>query len=410
MLIKAARTLVEHGADILARSGNGKTPISCAIHAEVRQYLQRCARQKRSGIPHSAGPPPVGPEELAAREAAANEAAAELLAEEQQERAASSLPKGRAKAGRKSKGKQKATQGPGQGVTTVVSGDAEQPITRPAEQAPPPLPEVDAAWPDRGEEPSAETSCNIDGNNSRYNGANSIESVLRADGGSNEGRSMLAGTAHGESRGQIPDSTVQEKDIKKRAKERQRKERQRERKRSDARGALLACLEPERGALGGSHALQEAIAQWQRVGHGRQASGMGGDDPDGNLMEEASRQLEALQVKERAAAKCHALEMLEDDMVRLASNVNAEAQAVGAAECGGHVTGESSSSGGGLGKEVKEAESALCVICMDQRREMVLVPCGHLVLCRKCSQRHITASKLCPVCKAPVREICKVFS
>ncbi len=115
-------------------------------------------------------------------------------------------------------------------------------------------------------------------------------------------------------------------------------------------------------------------------------------------------------MKERAAAKCHALEMLEDDIVRLASNVNAEAQAAGAAECGGNVTGESSSSGGGLRKEVIEAESTLCIICMDQRREVVLVPCGHLVLCRKCSQRHITASKLCPVCKAPVREICKVYS
>lgn len=51
-----------------------------------------------------------------------------------------------------------------------------------------------------------------------------------------------------------------------------------------------------------------------------------------------------------------------------------------------------------------------CVVCLDARRGVALLPCGHVVLCRSCFARlHKRAQQLagkgrlcCPVCRSEV--------
>jgi len=59
--------------------------------------------------------------------------------------------------------------------------------------------------------------------------------------------------------------------------------------------------------------------------------------------------------------------------------------------------------------EQKEEKSIyyddLCVVCMDAKRDMVCLPCGHVCLCSVCS----TLSKSCPICRCEVSQTLKVF-
>eukprot|EP00483_Globobulimina_turgida_P009036 UN09054 len=38
-----------------------------------------------------------------------------------------------------------------------------------------------------------------------------------------------------------------------------------------------------------------------------------------------------------------------------------------------------------------------CIVCMDNERLYVCIPCGHLCLCAKCKQ---LINKKCPICQA----------
>ncbi|EFO62969.1 Hypothetical protein GLP15_4355, partial [Giardia lamblia P15] len=40
-----------------------------------------------------------------------------------------------------------------------------------------------------------------------------------------------------------------------------------------------------------------------------------------------------------------------------------------------------------------------CVICMSRAKEVCIVPCGHMVYCRKCSQKNETKNAQCPLCR-----------
>jgi hypothetical protein len=55
----------------------------------------------------------------------------------------------------------------------------------------------------------------------------------------------------------------------------------------------------------------------------------------------------------------------------------------------------------------------LCVICMHQPRDTVLVPCGHMVMCNTCCTDIMakaaggTAAE-CPVCRLIIQETCQI--
>jgi len=55
-------------------------------------------------------------------------------------------------------------------------------------------------------------------------------------------------------------------------------------------------------------------------------------------------------------------------------------------------------------------EEIECVVCMEELRDTVLVPCGHIALCSGCA-RTIAASRrpVCPICNRNVDDVCRVY-
>lgn len=67
-----------------------------------------------------------------------------------------------------------------------------------------------------------------------------------------------------------------------------------------------------------------------------------------------------------------------------------------------------------VSEDAEESADAdgLCVLCWDREADHVLVPCGHLCLCRNCSRREVLSGGLkgeCPVCKSKIDQAVKVF-
>lgn len=57
----------------------------------------------------------------------------------------------------------------------------------------------------------------------------------------------------------------------------------------------------------------------------------------------------------------------------------------------------------------EERESRLCVVCQDEPKCIILLPCRHLCLCSACSIAITRRRGGCPVCRQHVRETMKVF-
>ena len=55
-----------------------------------------------------------------------------------------------------------------------------------------------------------------------------------------------------------------------------------------------------------------------------------------------------------------------------------------------------------------EAEDdTLCCVCMDSPRGVVLIPCGHLVLCLRCAENGKITE--CPMCRQKIEKRQRVF-
>jgi cytohesin len=55
------------------------------------------------------------------------------------------------------------------------------------------------------------------------------------------------------------------------------------------------------------------------------------------------------------------------------------------------------------------AASATCVVCLERERELVLIPCGHFVLCSECWKEFPPEGATCPICRKAVITATKVF-
>lgn len=54
-------------------------------------------------------------------------------------------------------------------------------------------------------------------------------------------------------------------------------------------------------------------------------------------------------------------------------------------------------------------EEELCAICMENRRDLALDPCGHLYICQKCEENLLSQkNKVCPICMTPFKSTLKV--
>jgi hypothetical protein len=50
-----------------------------------------------------------------------------------------------------------------------------------------------------------------------------------------------------------------------------------------------------------------------------------------------------------------------------------------------------------------------CVICFDGPQSAVCVPCGHTAVCMQCAEEILTTTAECPVCRAHIRELIKLY-
>jgi hypothetical protein len=50
-----------------------------------------------------------------------------------------------------------------------------------------------------------------------------------------------------------------------------------------------------------------------------------------------------------------------------------------------------------------------CVVCMDAKKSVCLLPCKHTCMCPACAARVMATSALCPVCREPVADSFETF-
>ena len=61
-------------------------------------------------------------------------------------------------------------------------------------------------------------------------------------------------------------------------------------------------------------------------------------------------------------------------------------------------------------KEIKTVqESQLCAICMDNKKNTVFYPCGHLCCCENCWEELKRSTKRCPICRNNIQSAKKAY-
>ena len=58
-----------------------------------------------------------------------------------------------------------------------------------------------------------------------------------------------------------------------------------------------------------------------------------------------------------------------------------------------------------------EADAHLCVVCIEEPRDYVLVPCGHRCVCANCARKHFDGwdGAACPICRRTVERTQRVW-
>ena len=50
-----------------------------------------------------------------------------------------------------------------------------------------------------------------------------------------------------------------------------------------------------------------------------------------------------------------------------------------------------------------------CIVCMSNKRQIVLNPCGHYIMCIGCTDKIMKDTKICPVCQKSIITAIKIF-
>jgi uncharacterized phage infection (PIP) family protein YhgE len=58
-----------------------------------------------------------------------------------------------------------------------------------------------------------------------------------------------------------------------------------------------------------------------------------------------------------------------------------------------------------------QADEELCVVCVDARKDRLMLPCGHLCACEPCAAKLMRVRPArCPICREGIREVIRVYS
>jgi TPR repeat protein len=167
--------------------------------------------------------------------------------------------------------------------------------------------------------------------------------------------------------------------LRKQLKEKQRKQRTKAEKRGRAISTLQQAMDSGTDVI----ALVNAIEAAQRL-----------DGADGmgllSLLDAARDRLAHARVEQTAAQKQTAIETTEKEFMALALSHGADAE-----ECL---------------QASAEDQSKLCVVCLAEPRDFVLVPCGHICLCTFCvAVVFAHGEKICPLCRSEVEATYRVY-
>jgi len=61
-----------------------------------------------------------------------------------------------------------------------------------------------------------------------------------------------------------------------------------------------------------------------------------------------------------------------------------------------------------------ERERSLCVICQDQMKSVLVLPCRHMCMCVDCARTVVSGAhgqrRICPLCRANIRIVMNVYT
>jgi len=60
-------------------------------------------------------------------------------------------------------------------------------------------------------------------------------------------------------------------------------------------------------------------------------------------------------------------------------------------------------------RDKDENQTKECILCLDKPVSHIILPCMHFSLCEDCAKGYKRGESTCPVCRAPVTDVRKVF-
>ena len=60
-------------------------------------------------------------------------------------------------------------------------------------------------------------------------------------------------------------------------------------------------------------------------------------------------------------------------------------------------------------RSTQPVDDTHCLICLDATADTVLYQCGHLCMCYTCGMQLQNRGSSCPVCRAPIKDIMRVY-
>ena len=104
------------------------------------------------------------------------------------------------------------------------------------------------------------------------------------------------------------------------------------------------------------------------------------------------------QAEMHAAIKSANLERFEEQMTTLALQ---------------HTTDNHTASSTSTNSAKQDSKGGMCILCMEDEKSVVLMPCKHLCMCKVCTDKLIAQSgrkkAMCPVCRNLIMDTIETF-
>ena len=160
---------------------------------------------------------------------------------------------------------------------------------------------------------------------------------------------------------------------------------------------------------------QRRVQAWKKrrrrfLKHRGNGTDRGCQPPGRRLEEEKEEERRTAEQQRRVAEQVEAITQLEREAAEMDA-AEAEAAAMEAEQQGG---GGESKEGppaiGGSSCDSGAARDAECVVCMEEARSCLFLPCRHMCVCRACADLIMaSATTDCPKCRTKVEDIIDVF-